>query len=395
MKWSSAVSEARFLPDAVSDCANSIKTEFVTSTASLIVAFVSEHHSAEFDTLPELIRQHIDAGLLIGCSGGGVIGAGQEVEHRPGFAMTVAHLPDVKLVPFHIENDRLPDADSPPSQWENLAGTQADMNTQFLLLADPFSINVESLLTGLDYAFPESIKIGGLSSGAEQPGGNALYISDKVYRSGAVGMSMQGALTVDTIVAQGCRPIGEPMQVTSCSENILMGLDGYTPMEALKTMFMTLNARDQRLIQHSLFLGVIMDPFNDSPRQGDYLIRNIMRADSAYGALLIGESLREGQVVQFHLRDAETSTQDLETLLTRYASDHPIYEDAGALLFSCMGRGEYLYGHPGHDTNMFRETLNAMPITGFFCNGEIGKVGGSTYLHGYTSSFGVFRAPDK
>jgi hypothetical protein len=32
-----------------------------------------------------------------------------------------------------------------------------------------------------------------------------------------------------------------------------------------------------------------------------------------------------------------------------------------------------------------------VPVSGFFCNGEIGPVGGTTYLHGYTSCFAIFR----
>ena len=391
MKWSSAVSDAPSLADAVAQCAATIEAEFVAPAPDLVVAFASAHHATEFEAVPELIRQHIGDGLLIGCSGGGVIGAGREVEHRPGFAVTVAHLPDVELVPFHIENDALPDADSPPDKWEDLVGTRAEVQPQFILLADPFSIAAESLLMGLDYAFPGSVKIGGLASGAQQPGGNALYLSDQVHRSGAVGVSMQGAIAVETIVAQGCRPIGRPMQVTACSENELLGLDDHKPLEVLKTVFEGLSERDQQLVRHSLFLGVVMDPLNDSPQLGDYLIRNIIGADHERGALAIGEMLKEGQTVQFHLRDAETSAQDLDALLTRYASEHPIYEDTGALLFSCLGRGEYLYGRPDHDTDMFREKVSTMPLTGFFCNGEIGQVGGTTYVHGYTSSFGIFR----
>ena len=391
MRWSSAVSDAPSVADAVSQCAATIEAEFVAPAADLIVAFASAHHATDFEAVPELVRQHIGDGLLIGCSGGGVIGAGREVEHRPGFAMTVAHLPDVELAPFHIENDTLPDADSAPEKWEALVGTRADVQPQFILLADPFSIAAESLLMGLDYAFPKSVKIGGLASGAQQPGGNALYLADNLHRSGAVGVAMHGAIAVDTIVAQGCRPIGRPMQVTSCSKNTLLELDERKPLEVLKTIFEGLSERDQQLVSHSLFLGVVMDPLNDSPQLGDYLIRNIIGADHERGALAIGEMLKEGQTVQFHLRDAETSVQDLDALLSRYGSENPIYEDTGALLFSCLGRGEYLYGRPDHDTDMFREKVSAMPLTGFFCNGEIGQVDGTTYLHGYTSSFGIFR----
>ena len=162
-------------------------------------------------------------------------------------------------------------------------------------------------------------------------------------------------------------------------------------MEVLKRVFEGLPERDKQLVRRGLFLGVVMDPFNDTPQLGDFLIRNVLGSDHRVGALAIGETLSEGQAVQFHVRDAETSAQDLDMLLTRYATQHAIYEDTGALLFSCLGRGSGLYGRPDHDTDMFREKVSGMPLTGFFCNGEIGPVGESTYLHGYTSSFGIFR----
>ncbi|HAE33494.1 MAG TPA: hypothetical protein DCF86_06590, partial [Dehalococcoidia bacterium] len=59
--------------------------------------------------------------------------------------------------------------------------------------------------------------------------------------------------------------------------------------------------------------------------------------------------------------------------------------------FSCLGRGSYLYGKPDHDTDLFIERVGDLPLTGFFCNGEIGPVGESTYIHGYTSAFGIVR----
>ena len=64
--------------------------------------------------------------------------------------------------------------------------------------------------------------------------------------------------------------------------------------------------------------------------------------------------------------------------------------NATALMFSCLGRGEVLYGKPNFDSSLFSSYLN-IPISGFFCNGEIGPVGSSTFLHGYTSVFGICR----
>ena len=138
----------------------------------------------------------------------------------------------------------------------------------------------------------------------------------------------------------------------------------------------------------SLFLGVVMDEFIDQPKHGDFLIRNVMGMDEQSGAVAIGELLKEGQLVQFHLRDAETSAEDLVAVLERYAGDNRENQAQGALLFSCLGRGQYLYGKPNHDSEVFRDKLGQVPLGGFFCNGEIGPVSGTTFLHGYTSSFG-------
>ena len=389
MKWATALSENHLLGDAIGECASRIRDEL--ENADLIAVFVSDHHSAQYGDLPDVVREHLPHGLLLGCSGGGVIGEGREVEHRPGVSITAASLPDVELSPFHIGDESLPDGDAPPEVWRSLVNVGAEDDPIFLMLADPFSIRGEHLLMGLDYAFPGSVKIGGLASGGGQAGANALYVSDEVYDSGVVGVAMCGDITVDAVVAQGCRPIGPVLYVTSCEGNILKQISGKTPFEVLKDVFEELDERDRQLAQNSLFLGVVMDELNEEPGIGDFLIRNIIGADAREGALAVGEMLKEGQTVQFHLRDAETSGQDLDAMLAKYVDSQPIYEDAGAMLFSCLGRGSYLYGRPDHDTGMFRERVGGMPLTGFFCNGEIGPVGGSTFLHGYTSSFGIFR----
>lgn len=391
MKWTSAVSEHRFLKYAVAECAVEINEALGEQSADLIVVFVSVHHAAHYDELPGLVRELVGDGVLIGCSGGGIIGAGKEVEHSPGFAMTAAVLPDVTLIPFHVEDSSLPDGDAPPDDWEAIIGASVSDEPHLLILADPFSLRSENLLAGLDYAFPQGAKIGGLASGGNQPQANALYAGNEVHRSGAVGVAMHGNITVDTVVAQGCRPIGERMNITSCQGNMLLELDGKPPLEVLREMFQGLNERDRQLAQHSLFLGVVMDAFNEEPKLGDYLIRNIVGMDARAGALSIGDMLKEGQRVQFHLRDAETSTHDLNAMLDQYMSNHHPHSESGALLFQCLGRGSHLYGRPDHDTDMFRDKVGSMPLTGFFCNGEIGQVSGSTYIHGYTSSFGIFR----
>ena len=391
MKWASAISELSTLQEALEQCAASIRDQ-LGEAPQLAVAFVSPHYQQDYASVGPMLSELLGAEHTFGCSGGGIIGAGLEVEQRPALSVTAAALPGVDIEAFHLDGDKLPDLDAGPDKWTELLGVSEDQEPQFVILADPFSFPVQNLIMGLDFAYPRAAKIGGLASGAQRPGDNALFLDGEVHGSGAIGLALHGNIMVDTVVAQGCRPIGDSMRITSSQRNVLVELDGKPPMAVLQDLFRTLSERDRQLMGHSLFLGVVMDEFIDSPVQGDFLIRNVVGMDQRTGALAIGEMLKEGQLVQFHLRDAETSAQDLTFVLERYAADNRENEVPGALLFSCLGRGEYLYGRPNHDTDIFRDKLGQVPLGGFFCNGEIGPVGGTTFLHGYTSSFGLFRS---
>ncbi len=392
MRWASAVSDRRVLAEAADACAAEVIERLEGAEPDLAVVFVSPHFAAAYEEVGGLLRERLGAPLLLGCSASGVIGAGHEVEERPGLSITAAQLPGVRMTPFAISTDQLPNLDMGPDQWERLTGVPATPVPHFVLLADPFSMQMEDALAGLDFAYPASTKIGGLASGAQRPGGNVLYLGEQVRRSGLVGVAFTGDIVIDTVVAQGCRPIGAPMRITKCERNLLLEMDGRSPLQVLQELYERAPEKDRALFNRSLFLGIVMDELQDEYRLGDFLIRNLYGIDRDRGGLLVGAPLREHQTVQFHLRDAETAGDDLRSMLSQYLAEHDPARAQGALLFSCVGRGSYLYGRPDHDTGIFSEYLGPVPLGGFFCNGEIGQVGGATYLHGYTSSFGIFRS---
>jgi small ligand-binding sensory domain FIST len=196
---------------------------------------------------------------------------------------------------------------------------------------------------------------------------------------------------MDTIVAQGCRPIGDPLFVTWAEENILCQLDGRRATEVLSELYDSLSSHDRKLFRSSLHLGVVMLDGAQEYGHGDFLIRNVIGMDPESGVLAVAERLKNGQVVQFHVRDAATSAADLKDMLGRCRQDLGDASPAAVLLFCCLGRGEGLYGEPDHDSKLIGANLGNPPIGGFFCNGEIGPVGGQSFLHGYTSSIAVFR----
>jgi small ligand-binding sensory domain FIST len=397
MKWASTIQTSNSFEKSYLAAVAEIKKQLRTKTVDLGILFVSGHYRKEIAALWPSLKSELPFKHLLGCTAGGVIGGGLEEEARPAVSLTAAMLPKVKITPFHFHQDNLPDADHGPNDWKTLVKSTPDENPHFILLTDPFSLDSDALIAGLDFAFPAAAKVGGLASGGTAPNENFLFTDEKVFHKGAVGVALSGDVSVEVVVAQGCRPIGEPLSVTECDKNILLSVNNQSPIEYLQSLYETLPERDQKLLQQSLFLGVLMDAFNSKPKQGDFLIRNIIGLDEKKGILAIGSLLRNGQTVQFHLRDSVTSHDDLKLMLSnsQTAKLKKIFDSkpsqAGAMLFSCLGRGHRLYGEPNHDIKLVNDAYGQIPVGGFFCNGEIGPVGGKTFLHGYTSSIAVFR----
>jgi small ligand-binding sensory domain FIST len=297
----------------------------------------------------------------------------------------------VKLRGLHLDAAQVPPLYADTRIWEDTLHLTASQQPSFLILSDPFSFETEVFCRGLDRIYPSSVKIGGLASGARQVGGTALYLGNEVHHSGAITLALTGNIEVDAIVAQGCRPIGDPMFVTSAHENLIREIDGHSARDVLAELFERLGPADRDLFTQSLFLGLAMRKDTSEYVPGDFLIRNILGMDPQSGALWVNAHVPNKSVVQFHLRDATTSAMDLERALTGYRANPHLSPPRGALLFSCAGRGMGLYGQADHDSNAFRRLVADIPIGGFFCDGEIGPVQNATYLHGFTSAFAVFR----
>ncbi len=414
MTWSSAISTRPSLEGAVQEVVEKAQRQ-LQSSPDLGMVFISSAFASEYSRLLPLLQEKITIPVLVGCSGGGVVGMTSEgkpseVEDNPALSLSLACLPDVKLHSFHFSIDTLPDLDSPPEAWIDLVGVSPEVNPQFILMADPAYSGINDLLQGLDFAYPGSVKVGGVAGIGSINGSSGLFCGDYLYREGIVGLALSGNVVLDAIVAQGCRPIGRPYRVAEGERNVLLKLEEQddanrlgssseklrTPLEVLQGIFQDLSEEDRLLAQNSLFIGVAQSGFKQNLERGDFLIRNLIGIDPRIGAIAIAERVRLGQRVQFHLRDCQTSAEDLEVLLSTYQQKNQTGDSlssAGAFIFSCMGRGKGLYQEADFDSRLFRRYLSQVPLSGFFCNGEIGPVGDTTFLHGYTSVFGICRQP--
>ena len=361
------------------------------SNVDVVFVFFTAHHRESAAQIMEKLWLELDPQCIIGCSAEGVIGGDAEIERAPGMSLLVGQLPGVGIHSFHIpEDDWRPTLLGDEPELAERMGI-GSLTKAIIGFGDPFTTPLGQVLEGINKLRPGLPLIGGMASSAQGPGENVLVRNDEVMSDGFVGVALSGPLAVDTLVSQGCRPIGRPMVVTKAQGNILMAVGGRTPLAELHDIIDTLSVAEQGLLRRGLFLGQAISEYRDTFGRGDFLVRNLMGADQESGAVAVNGELRIGQTVQFHLRDAASADEDLRLLLEQEKSTA---SPAGGLLFSCNGRGTRMFPKAGHDITASNQILPAAPVAGFFAAGELGPVGGKNFVHGHTASFAWFR-PEK
>jgi small ligand-binding sensory domain FIST len=360
------------------------------TTADLAVVFVSSGYASAIRPVLEGLSDAIGAKAVIGSTAEAILGDDREYEEGPAVVVWLARLPGATLVPLALEYAQTPDGGMFVGWPPELDGDWP-ANATLLLLADPFSFPVDGLIARLAEDHPGVPIIGGMASGGMLPGSNTLVVGPRSYDSGAVGVVVGGGVRVRPVVSQGCRPIGRPLVITKSEENLIIELGGRPALERLREIYGTLDAGDRDLVRSSLHVGRAATEYKDEFRRGDFLVRNVAGADPDSGVLAIGDTVRTGQTIQFHVRDAATAHEDLSELLEarREAGGKP----AGALVFTCNGRGRRLFDRPHHDARCLQEKLGPVPAAGFFAQGEIGPIGRLNCLHGFTASIALFE-PD-
>ena len=392
MKFASALSTQTDLLDLVQDLSRQVRAEFGAEKIDLVLLFAHPDVLQANAGFGETVRRALGARHLVGCSGAGILGNRQECEQQPAVSVLAAQLPGVEVVPFSISAETLAAADSPAFWHFQLEVTPA-MQPNLLVFLDPFSIPAAQLVETLGEAYPAAPLIGGLASGGRQPGECRLFSDDATLEAGAVGVALSGNIELRALISQGCRPIGQPLTITRADKNVIMELGGRPPLAVLQELLPQLPADDQKLAQTTVLLGRVINEYQEDFGRGDFLVRNLIGHDPASGAMAIGDWVRTGQTVQFQLRDGATAATDLEALLCRERERTGHAQIHGALLVSCMGRGAGMFGKPNHDIEALQQVLGPLPVAGFFANGEIGPVGGKTFVHGFTSVIGLFTEP--
>jgi small ligand-binding sensory domain FIST len=369
---------------AAGEAAGEARQALGGSTPDLAFLFLSGAHLDEAEQALRAAEEELGASHLLGCVASGVVGGRRELEDGPGAAVWAASLPTGRVETFHsfaIGTDDGVAIGGFPELGDAKLVT---------LLVDPFSFPAAGFLARLNEEEEGPVPlVGGLAAASGEPGAQALFVEGQVLTEGAVGAVVRD-VAVRTLVSQGCAPIGRDAVITAAEDHVVFELAGRPAIERLREELGTLTPDQQRLAATGgVLAGLVIDENRSDYGRGDYLMRGLIGADEEAGALAIGEPVRVGQTLRFHVRDALTADEDLREGLRSVLEGE---QAAGALLFTCNGRGQNMFPEPDHDARVVGELLRGDALAGFFCAGEIGPVGGRPFLHGFTATLAVFLA---
>jgi len=379
-KCASVHRKGKFSPQDVADAALELR-EATGGSALLAVAFVTPDYLPHIEEFSEIIRVDGHVTDLAGATGVGLTRDGGEDE--AGFSLLALGAP---LAGFHIVplSQSMVEESNGPAYWKKRCGVEHP--NSWITLANPFVFDAEAWLADWNAAWPGITSVGGLAGGSENGEDAGIFYNGKLVD--AVAISMTG-LRILPVVSQGCRPIGEPLTVTRADSNVVYSLGARPAYEALESAFEGLSDGEKATAKGNLFAGLAGTEYVEDFKPGDFLIRNILGADPSSGAVVIGGFPRVGQTLQYQLRDRTSADAEWRAIL-RHASLESGRAPLASLLFACSGRGAHLFGNKSHDAGLLEEILGAHASAGFFCNGEIGPLGGRNFIHTYSASCALF-----
>ena len=367
--------------EATAEAAREARAGLGDAAVDLAFLFLSADHLAGAREALAAVGHELAPRHLLGCVAQGVVGRDCELESGPGAAVWAASLADAEIETFHSVAISTEDGVA-VTGFPELDG--ADLVT---FLVDPFTFPAAGFLSKLNEEEDGAPLVGGLAAGSGEADTQALFVDGEVVHEGADGAVLRG-VPVRAVVSQGCEPVGRDSVVTSAEGNVVFELAGAPALERLKGDLATLTPEQQASVARGgLLAGLVVDENRSDYRRGDYLMRGLIGVDEETGALAIGESVRVGQTLRFHVRDADSADQDLRENLAEAVDGT---RTAGALLFTCNGRGTNMFSAPDHDARAVGELIGDGALAGFFCAGEIGPVGGKPFLHGFTATLAVF-----
>jgi small ligand-binding sensory domain FIST len=375
--YAAALSEHPLATHATGEVVGEVLDRLGGRPPDLAVLFVTRPHLGALEDIAAAVRATLAPDVLLAATAVSVLAGREEAEDVAAVSLWAGHTGPVTPVALDA---RAVDGEV---RIDGVADDELAAAGTLLLLADPASFPVDVLLSRLATDHPGLDVVGGMASAGAGPGGNRLVLDGRIRDRGAVGVLLPAHRPVRTVVSQGCAPVGDPYTVTRAEGSMIHEIAGRPALERIREVIDGLDDDQRRMASAGLHLGRVVDEHKVDLDRGDFLVRNVLGADPSTGAVAVGDEVAAGDTVQLQVRDAASADVDLRVLLDPH-------EAAGALVFTCNGRGERFFGRAHHDAEVVSEALGTTAVAGMFCAGEIGPVGARSHLHGFTACIALF-----
>jgi small ligand-binding sensory domain FIST len=316
------------------------------------LVFAGQDNLAHAGVGLEAVHERLHPAALAGCGAQGVVGTAREVE-TGGVVVWAASLGEGRAEPFHLEAVVAGEGRLAITGMPDVSDDEA-----LVMFVDPYTFPAEALLAEIARSSPGVPVVGGLAAAESSPA--ALFHDASVAPTGAVGVVLSD-VPVHCTVSQGASPIGPEMVVTACDGNVIEELASRPALDRLMDAIrLELSPDEQALATQGLLIGIVIDENQPEYSRGDFLVRALMSVDEHERTVTVGERVRVGQTVRLHVRDAASADIDLRSALERATRelDRPA---AGALMFTCNGRGSHMFGSAGHDADALAREIGPAP----------------------------------
>jgi small ligand-binding sensory domain FIST len=340
--------------------------------ANLGFVYVTDSFSDQLQLILDSLKSATGVAHWTGTVGIGICATGTEYHRTSAMAVMLASVPEdsFRILPFYDRS-----ADHLPSSWDPWLQTSASHLA--VIHADPGNNHVPQLIEQLYAKLPGGYLVGGISSSH----GRHPQIADELLEGGLSGVVFNDRVRLVTALSQGCTPIANKHTITGCEHNIINQIDKRPALDIFNEDIGEILARDLNRAAGYIFAGL---PIEGSDT-GDYLVRNLLGIDTEGKRIAIGDLVYPGQKIQFCRRDGKTASEDMQRMLNQLKRRCP-HTPRGGLYYSCLGRGEPLFGEEASELNLIRQTFGDFPLVGFFANGEIFN----QRLYGYTGVLTLF-----
>ncbi len=376
-------SQRTALADALEDAATIAMGNAQLAKADLAVVFATVDYQADYGQLFHTIHEVSGCDHLVGCSGMSVLTSAGEIEGEPAVAVLVLRSDDVSAMPFLVSSD---DSSMIGAAIRERISPKLNENSLLVVLPDVRCISPEALVHQIGEDGNRLPIVGAAASGS--PDGQYIYewLDGEVVEAGVAGMLLTGAIHTEIGVAQGCQPIGRSLEITRAEGNVIYEVNGGPALDGLQGALESLSTEDLRQSGRVVFIGIAMEKENPAPQRGDFLVRNLVGYDKESGAIAVSESVSEGQLIQFHLRNSSSADKEIQEIVLDLHKRTREQPPAFGMYFNCLGRGKGLYGEANHDIQIIKEKFPDLPGIGFFGNAEFAPIGGRNFAHAYTGA---------